>query len=107
MLRKTVIIAMKQAENLAEKLVSLNGVPTTNPNPVRIGHSLEEMIKENVQAKEKAISLFKEAIQGASKEGDFGTRRLFEEVLSDEEKHLDKFGRLLVSMISPFAQPQF
>ncbi len=52
MLRKTAIIEMKHAENLA-KLVFLNGVPTTNPNPVHIGHSLEEMLKENVQAEEE------------------------------------------------------
>lgn len=80
-------------------------MPTNNPNPIHIGHSLEEMLKENVQAEEEAISLFKEATQVASKEGDFGTIRLLEEVLSDEEKHLDKFGKMLVGMTSPFTPP--
>jgi hypothetical protein len=31
---------------------------------------------------------------------------LLEEILSNEEKHLDKFGKLLVGMTSPFTQPQ-
>jgi len=42
----------------------------------------------------------------ASKEGDYGTRRLLEEILCDEERHLDKFGKLLVGLTSPFTQPE-
>jgi len=104
--RKAAMVEMKHAEDLAQRLVFLNGVPANTPNTIHIGHSLEEMLKENVQVEEEAISLFKQAIQVASKEGDFGTRRLLEEILSDEEKHLDKFGKLLVGMTSPFTQPQ-
>lgn len=104
--REIAIVEMKHAEDLAERLAFLNGVPTNNPNPVHIGHSLEEMLKENVQAEEEAIRLYKEAIQVADKEGDYGTRRLLEEILSNEEGHLDKFGKLLVGMTSPFTQPQ-
>ena len=104
--RETSITEMKHAEDLAERLAFLNGVPTNNPNPVHIGHSLEEMLKEDVQAEEEAIRLYKEAIQIADKEGDYATRRLLEEILSNEEKHLDKFGKLLVGMTSPFTQPQ-
>jgi bacterioferritin len=49
--------------------------------------------------------LYKQAIQVASKEGDFTTRRLLEDILNDEEKHLDTFSKLLVGMTSPFTQP--
>jgi bacterioferritin len=63
------------------------------------------MLKEDVQAEEEAISLYKQAIQVASKEGDFATKRLLEDILSNEEKHLDKFSKLLVGMTSPFTQP--
>src|SRR3972149_6498269 len=87
---------------LAERLVFLNGVPTVTPDPVHIGHSLEEILKENVQAEEEAISLYKQTIQIASKEGDFTTRRMLEDILSNEEEHLDKFSKLLVGMTSPF-----
>jgi bacterioferritin len=58
-----------------------------------------------VQAEEEAINLYKEAALVASKEGDFTTRRLLEEILSNEEEHLDKFSKLLVGMTSPFTQP--
>ena len=104
--RKTALIEMKHAEELAERLVFLNGVPVNDPKPVHVGHSLEEILKENVQAEEEGINLFKEAIQVASKEGDYGTRRLLEEILIDEEDHLGKFGKMLVGLTSPFTQPQ-
>jgi bacterioferritin len=105
--RQISITEMKHAEKLAERLVFLNGVPTFTPDPVHIGHSLEEMLKENVQAEEEAISLYKQTIQVASKEGDFTTRRMLEDILSNEEEHLDKFSKLLVGMTSPFTQLKF
>ena len=105
--RQISITEMKHAEKLAERLVFLNGVPTLTPDPIHIGHSLEEMLKENVQAEEEAISLYKQTIQVASKEGDFTTRRMLEDILSNEEEHLDKFSKLLVGMTSPFTQLQF
>jgi len=104
--RNAAMVEMKHAEALADRMVFLNGVPTNNPSPVHVGHSLEEMLKENVQAEEEAIRVFKEAIQMANKEGDYGTRRLLEEILCDEERHLGMFGKLLVGMTSPFTQPQ-
>jgi bacterioferritin len=105
--RQISITEMKHAEKLVERLVFLNGVPTFTPDSVHIGHSLEEMLKENVQAEEEAISLYKQTIQVASKEGDFTTRRMLEDILSNEEEHLDKFSKLLVGMTSPFTQLQF
>ena len=105
--RQIAIAEMKHAEILAERLVFLDGVPTLNPDTVHIGHTLDAMLKENVQAEEEAIDLYKQAIQLASKEGDYTTRRMLEEILSDEEEHLDKFSTLLVGMTRPYTQPEF
>ena len=105
--RHIAITEMKHAEILAERLVFLDGVPTLTSDPVHIGHSLEEMLKENVQAEEEAISLYKQAMQLASKEGDLTTHRILEDILINEEEHLDKFSKLLVGMTSPFTQLQF
>ena len=103
--RDIAITEMKHAEDRAERLDFLNGVPPNNVDPVHAGITLEEMLKEDVQAEEEAISLYKQAIQVAGKEGDFATKRLLEDILSSEEKHLDKFSKLLVGMTSPFTQP--
>ena len=103
--REIAITEMKHAEELAERLSYLNGIPTINPNPILVGTSLVEMLKLNVQAEEEAISLYKQTIKVASEEGDITTMRLLEDILSHEEKHLDKFSKLLVGLTSPFTQP--
>jgi bacterioferritin len=107
MFREIAIEEMKHAEILAKRLVFLDGVPTISPNPVHIGHSLEEILKENVQAEEEGISIIKQTIQLANKEGDYTTRRTLEEILSNKEEHLDKFSKLIVGMTRPFTQLQF
>jgi len=102
--RQIAIAEMKHAEALAERLDYLDGVPTIKPDPIFVGGSLIEMLKQDEQNEEEAIELYKRAIQVASEEGDFTTRRLLEDILSEEEKHIDTFGKLLVGMTSPFTQ---
>jgi bacterioferritin len=95
----------KHAEALAERLVFLNGVPPNKIEPVHVGATLVEMLKEDEQAEEEATRLYRQAIQVAGKEGDFGTKRLLEDILIAEENNMDKFAKLLVGMTSPFTQP--
>ncbi len=103
--RKIAIAEMKHAERLAERLDYLNGVPTTKPEPVFVGGSLIEMLRQDEEDEEVAIELYKHGIQAAAEEGDFTTRRLLEEILADEETHINAFGKLLVGMTEPFTQP--
>jgi bacterioferritin len=103
--RKIAIAEMKHAERLAERLDYLNGVPTTAPDPIFVGGSLIEMLKQDEQDEEDSITLYKQAIQVAAEEGDYTTRRLLEEILADEETHINTFGKLLVGMTEPFTQP--
>lgn len=103
--RKTAIAEMKHAERLAERLDYLNGVPTTKPDPIFVGGSLIEMLKQDEQNEEEAINLYKQAIQVATEEGDYTTRRLLEDILAEEENHINTFGKLLVGMTEPFTQP--
>ena len=103
--REIAIEEMKHAEILAERIAFLNGIPTFKPDDIHIGTDALEMLKDGVQYEEEAVSLYKQTIQVAEKEGDFGTRHILEEILNNEEKHLDRFGKLLVGMTSPFTQP--
>ena len=103
--RKTAIAEMKHAERLAERLDYLDGVPTIKPDPINVGGSLIEMLKQDEENEEEAINLYKQAIQVAAKEGDYTTRRLLEEILAEEENHINTFGKLLVGMTEPFTQP--
>jgi bacterioferritin len=103
--RRTAIAEMKHAERLAERLDYLNGIPTTQPDPIFVGGSLIEMLTQDERNEEEAINLYKQAIQVASEDGDYTTRRLLEEILAEEEKHINTFGKLLVGMTEPFTQP--
>jgi bacterioferritin len=104
--RKTAIAEMKHAERLAERLDYLDSVPTTKPDPIFVRGSLIEMLKQDEQDEEKAINLYKQSIQVAAQEGDYTTRRLLEEILAEEENHINTFGKLLVGMTEPFTQPE-
>ena len=104
--RKTAIAEMKHAERLAERLDYLNGVATTKPDPIFVGGSLIEMLTQNERDEEAAINLYKQAIQVAAEDGDYTTRRLLEEILAEEETHINTFGKLLVGMTEPFTQPE-
>lgn len=93
--KEIAITEMKHAESIAERLAYLGGTPTTKPDPIFVGGSLEEMIRNDVKAEEEAVALYKQTIKVAEEEGDITTRRLFEEILGDEEDHLDTFTNLL------------
>jgi len=93
--RKIAITEMKHAEEIAERLSYLGGTPITKPTPTFVGGSLKKMLKTDVKAEEEAIALYKQTIKVADKEGDSTTRRLFEEILGDEEGHHDTFTKLL------------
>ena len=93
--KKIAITEMKHAEDIAERLDYLGGVPTTKPTPIEIGKSAKDMLKINKKAEEEAIKLYKEIIAIAEKEGDHVTSKLFKDILADEEEHHNQFSTLL------------
>jgi bacterioferritin len=86
---------MKHAESIAERLFYLGEIPTTKPDPIKVGKTLKEMIVQDVSDEKKAIDMYKEIIAVAQKEGDVTTAFLFMEILKDEEDHHDTFTALL------------
>jgi len=93
--KKAAITEMKHAEEIAERLDYLGGVPTTKPTPIEIGKNAKEMLQLNKKAEEGAITLYKEIIALAEKEGDVVTAALFSDILADEEEHHNQFTSLL------------
>ncbi len=94
-LKAIAITEMKHAEAIAERLFYLGGTPTTKPTPIFVGKTLKEMIERDRKDEEGAIELYKNIIEKARKEGDETTRRLFRQILADEEEHHDTFSSLL------------
>lgn len=93
---ETAIDEMKHAEAFAERLDLLGGVPTTTPDPIKVGGTLREMIEFDLQAEVEAIELYKEAIRIAIDAKDPVTRLMYEEILETEEEHWKTFQDLLV-----------
>ena len=89
------IAEMKHAEKIAERLFYFDVVPTTKPDPIKVGVSVTEMLQIDAVAEEEAIDLYKTIIKQANNEGDSTTRLLFEQILSEEEDHHDTFTTLL------------
>jgi bacterioferritin len=89
------ITEMKHAEKIAERLFYFGVVPTTKPDPIKVGGTVKEMLEFDAKAEEEAIDLYKEIIKLAAKEDDSTTRLMFEEILSEEEGHHDTFTTLL------------
>ncbi|MEJ2240987.1 MAG: ferritin-like domain-containing protein [Candidatus Bathyarchaeota archaeon] len=100
------ITEMKHAEALAERLAYLNGIPTTKPDPIFVRSSLKDMIVQDQKDEEGAIELYRRGIQMAKDEFDYGTQHLLVKILTEEEEHIDIFGKLLIGMTSPFTQPE-
>jgi bacterioferritin len=94
-LKKIAVTEMKHAEAIAERLFYLGGTPTTKPEPIFVGETLKEMIEQDRKDEEGAIQLYKQVVEVAKKEGDETTKRLFRQILSDEEEHHDTFTSLL------------
>jgi bacterioferritin len=91
----TAITEMKHAEKIAERIFYFGIVPTTKPDPIKVGGSTKEMLEFDAKAEEEAIDLYKAVIKQAQSEGDTTTRLLFEQILSEEEDHHDTFTTLL------------
>lgn len=94
-LKKIAITEMKHAEMIAERLVYLGGEPTTKPEPIFVGKTLRDMLKQDVKDEEGAIKLYKDIIKTACEEDDHVTCDLFKKILADEEEHHDTFTGLL------------
>ena len=93
--KETAIAEMKQAEELAERLWYLNGTPTTQLAPIKVGENLKEFLELDTKMEEEGIRLYRKIIDRAQKEGDVATAFMIKEILEVEEEHHDLFTTML------------
>ncbi len=93
--KQTAITEMKQAEEIAERLWYLGGVPTTQPSEIKVGKNLEEFLEIDAKIEAESILLYKKMIEQAKKEGDTTTAFMAKEFLEVEEEHHDLFTTML------------
>ena len=89
-IEKRAIEEMKHAEKLIARILFLEGQPIVSSlNKIHIGDAVPKMHNKDKDAEDAAIKGYNESIKLAAKEGDNGSRELFESILKDEENHLD------------------
>jgi len=81
---------MKHADRLAERILFLDGLPNFQMlGRLRIGETVEEVLKADLALENDAIPQLKEAIAYCEQVRDFGTRDLLQSILESEEEHVD------------------
>ncbi len=81
---------MKHADVLAERILFLNGLPNFQAiHKLKVGETVEEILKADLAVEMEAIPLLKEAIAHCEDVRDYTSREIFERILESEEDHVD------------------
>ena len=81
---------MKHADRLADRILVLDGLPNFQAiGRLKIGESVEEILRADLALELEAIPLLKDAIAHAESVRDFVSRELFADILANEEEHVD------------------
>ncbi|MDO6682097.1 MULTISPECIES: bacterioferritin [unclassified Oceanobacter] len=81
---------MKQADELIERVLFLEGLPNLQKlNRLRIGESPAEMLQCDMDQIVEQLALLREAIAYCESVKDFVSREVLEEITEYEEEHLD------------------
>ncbi|MBF0458857.1 MAG: bacterioferritin [Nitrospirae bacterium] len=87
---KRAIDEMKHAVKLIARILFLEGMPSvSNLNKIHIGADVEKQLNNDHDAEESAIISYRAAIKACFELGDHGTREMLEDILEDEENHID------------------
>ena len=81
---------MKHADQLAERVLFLNGLPNFQAiHKLKVGETVEEILKADLAMEEEAIPLLRDAIEYCESVRDYVSRDLFASILEGEEEHVD------------------
>lgn len=101
------IAEMKHAETLIERILFLEGIPTVGIlNKIRIGTDVPKQCANDLAAEMEAIARCNRAIELAENVGDYATKEILDDILADEDSHVDEIEEKL-SQIKQMGLPQF
>ena len=81
---------MKHADWLSERILFLDGLPNFQLlGRLRIGETVEEVLKADLALEEEAIPVLRDGMAHAESVRDYVSRDLFGRILHNEEEHVD------------------
>ncbi|SDN84248.1 bacterioferritin [Lutimaribacter pacificus] len=88
--REESIEEMNHADKIIERIIFLEGHPNLQKlDPLRIGQTPKETLECDLAAEQEAAALYREAREYCASVSDWVSKSLFEELLADEEGHID------------------
>jgi bacterioferritin len=81
---------MRHAERLTDRILFLEGLPNYQRlNPLHIGQSVPEQLRADLAIEIEAVERLRPGIELMRSRGDITSARIFEDILADEEEHID------------------
>jgi bacterioferritin len=81
---------MGHADKLVDRIIFLDGFPNMQQlNPLKIGQNVKEILEADLEGEYDARTLYSEAREVSSAAADYVSMKLFEELLADEEGHIN------------------
>ncbi len=81
---------MKHADQLAERILFLDGLPNFQLlGRLKIGETVEEVLRADLALEHEAIPALRDGIAHCEAVRDYVTRDLFTHILDNEEEHVD------------------
>ncbi len=88
--REESIEEMHHADRIIERIIFLEGHPNLQSlAPLRIGQNVREVLESDLAGEYDARTSYKKSYEICQEAGDYVTMKLFEELLKDEEGHID------------------
>jgi bacterioferritin len=81
---------MKHAERITDRILFLEGLPNYQRLfALRIGHTVTEMFEADLAVEVEAVDRLRRGIEYMRGAGDVTSANIFEDILADEETHID------------------
>jgi bacterioferritin len=88
--REAAMAEMKDAEGLMDRILYLEGLPNLQRlGTVRTGEDAPEKLRLALDVEVTAVNALRDGIKHCTDVGDHGTRQQLEEMVIDEEQHID------------------
>jgi bacterioferritin len=89
-IRQESIDEMKHAERLIERILYLEGHPNMSRYfPIKVGKTVDKMLDSDAGLEREAIDRLNRAISACAEVKDHGSKELLQQILADEERHID------------------